>query len=150
MLPSLLAQRWFHSTLLITYPVQWSCRSLIVDTLPTSKQQLGSAWAGRTVAIGHLLGYGAGALDLERVFGTTIGDTQFKRMTVIAAFTLVFAVGVTSYAVTEKVLISDGYVTFMWKLVVTSLTVLLQEPQYPRLWTSLCFPTDLQYHTSYA
>lgn len=81
-----------------------------MDTLPTSKQQLGSAWAGRTVAVGHLLGYGAGALDLEKVFGTAIGNTQFKRMTVIAASTLVFAVGVTSYAVTEKVLISNGYV----------------------------------------
>lgn len=35
--------------------VQASCRSLIVDTLPISKQQLGSAWASRMIAIGHLV-----------------------------------------------------------------------------------------------
>ena len=36
--------------------VQHSCRSLIVDTLPIPKQQLGSAWASRMIAIGHLVG----------------------------------------------------------------------------------------------
>ncbi|TKA58767.1 hypothetical protein B0A49_08318 [Cryomyces minteri] len=72
--------------------VQSSCRSLIVDTLPIPKQQLGSAWASRMISIGHLAGYGAGALDLQRVFGSALGDSQFKRMTVIAALALVVAV----------------------------------------------------------
>ncbi|PSK56570.1 proteinral alpha-glucoside permease [Elsinoe australis] len=88
--------------------VQSSCRSLIVDTLPVSKQQLGSAWASRMVAVGHLVGYGIGAMDLSLIFGKIIGDTQFKQLTVIAAFALMLAVGVTSWAVTERVLISDG------------------------------------------
>lgn len=35
--------------------VQASSRSLIVDTLPIAKQQLGSAWASRMIAIGHLV-----------------------------------------------------------------------------------------------
>ncbi|RAL66184.1 hypothetical protein DID88_005856 [Monilinia fructigena] len=39
--------------------VQWSCRSLIVDTLPIQKQQSGSAWASRMAAMGHLIGYDA-------------------------------------------------------------------------------------------
>ncbi|KAI9879696.1 MAG: hypothetical protein M1830_007643 [Pleopsidium flavum] len=60
----------------------------------------------RMVAIGHLVGYGAGTLDLVEVFGTTLGDTQFKQLTVIAAAALLFAVGVTSYAVKERILIS--------------------------------------------
>ncbi|KAF4549372.1 General alpha-glucoside permease-like protein 2 [Elsinoe fawcettii] len=88
--------------------VQSSCRSLIVDTLPIPKQQLGSAWASRMTAVGHLVGYAIGASDLSLVFGKLIGDTQFKQLTVIAALALVLAVCVTSWAVTERVLISDG------------------------------------------
>ncbi|KAG9661590.1 SUC2 like protein, partial [Aureobasidium melanogenum] len=88
--------------------VQSSCRSLIVDTLPIPKQQLGSAWASRMVAVGHLIGYGAGALDLGLIFGTLIGDTQFKQLTVIAAVALIVAIGVTCWAVDERVLIARG------------------------------------------
>ncbi|KAL6715789.1 hypothetical protein ACLMJK_006750 [Lecanora helva] len=62
------------------------------------------------VAIGHLIGYGAGTIDLVKVFGTTLGDSQFKQLTIIAAAFFVFAVGLTSWAVRERVLIStrDG------------------------------------------
>ena len=86
--------------------VQSSCRSLIVDTLPIEKQQLGSAWAARMVAVGHLVGYAAGTMDLVGTFGPTFGDTQFKQLTLLAAVALVGAVGVTSWAVHERVLIS--------------------------------------------
>lgn len=61
---------------------------------------------------GHLVGYGAGTIDLVKVFGTTLGDTQFKQMTVIAAVGLLVAVGVTSYAVEERVLLSARCVEF--------------------------------------
>jgi solute carrier family 45 protein 1/2/4 len=89
--------------------VQGSCRGLIVDTLPIPKQQAGSSWASRMVAVGSLIGYGAGALKLETVFGTLLGDTQFKQLTVVAAFFLCLTVGLTSWAVTERVLIRhDG------------------------------------------
>lgn len=88
--------------------VQGSCRGLIVDTLPISKQQMGSSWASRMVAVGSLIGYGAGAIDLRSVFGPILGDTQFKQLTAVAAMTLCLAVGTTSWAVTERVLISDG------------------------------------------
>jgi solute carrier family 45 protein 1/2/4 len=88
--------------------VQGSCRGLIVDTLPIAKQQQGSSWASRMVAVGSLVGYGAGAVDLGSIFGPMLGDTQFKQLTAVAAITLCLTVGLTSYAVTERVLISDG------------------------------------------
>ncbi|KAF2756044.1 sucrose transport protein [Pseudovirgaria hyperparasitica] len=88
--------------------VQASCRGLVVDTLPIPKQQLGSSWASRMVATGSLLSYAAGAVDLERFFGDSIGDTQFKRLTAVACFALCLAVGVTSFAVNERVLVIEG------------------------------------------
>lgn len=58
------------------------------------------------VSMGHLTGYVIGTLDLVSIFGPTFGDTQFKQLTVVAAFALVITCGVTSWAVTERVLIS--------------------------------------------
>jgi solute carrier family 45 protein 1/2/4 len=90
--------------------VQACCRSLIVDTLPIPKQQLGSAWASRMSAIGHLIGYGIGTLDLRSIWGDVLGDTQFKQLCAIAGLALIFACGATSYCVKERVLISSKYV----------------------------------------
>lgn len=86
-----------------------ACRSLIVDTLPTSKQQSASAWGSRMMALGHLIGYGLGSVDLTYFFGSALGNTQFKQLTVIAALALCLSVGITSYSVTERVLVSEGY-----------------------------------------
>lgn len=86
--------------------VQASCRSLVVDTLPISKQQAGSAWVSRMASMGHLIGYAVGTMDLVKMFGSSIGDTQFKKLILVAAFALLLGVGVTSWAVTERVLIS--------------------------------------------
>ncbi|EXJ88260.1 hypothetical protein A1O1_05190 [Capronia coronata CBS 617.96] len=84
--------------------VQACSRSLIVDTLPISQQQAGSAWASRLTAAGHLLGYFIGTFDLVKIFPPWLGgDTQFKKMTVISALALWGTVGVTSWAVTERV-----------------------------------------------
>jgi solute carrier family 45 protein 1/2/4 len=88
--------------------VQASARSLIVDTLPASKQQLGSAWASRMVAVGHLIGYAVGALDLRAVFGGLLGDTQFKQLILISCAVLAVCVGVTCWGVQERILISTG------------------------------------------
>ena len=71
------------------------------------------------IAIGHLVGYGLGTIDLLKIFGTTLGDSQFKQLCLLAAATLLFAVGVTSYAVEERVLISTKYmdpsINLPWK-----------------------------------
>jgi solute carrier family 45 protein 1/2/4 len=61
-------------------------------------------------AIGQLFAYVVGAIDTVSIFGTFLGDTQFKQMTVIAALSLMLAVGVTSYSVKERVLISARWV----------------------------------------
>lgn len=84
--------------------VQACCRSLIVDTLPISQQQQGSAWASRLIAAGQLGGYFIGTFDLVQLFPAWMpGDTQFKRMTVAATLALWSTVGVTCWAVTERV-----------------------------------------------
>jgi solute carrier family 45 protein 1/2/4 len=57
-------------------------------------------------AIGQLISYVVGAVDTVSIFGSLLGDTQFKQMTVIAAISLISAVAVTSYSVKERVLIS--------------------------------------------
>lgn len=57
-------------------------------------------------AIGHLIGYFIGTIDMVATFGTFLGDTQFKQMTVISALALLMSVSVTCYAVEERVLIS--------------------------------------------
>ncbi|KAK3695283.1 major facilitator superfamily domain-containing protein [Podospora appendiculata] len=84
-----------------------SCaRSLVVDTLPIHKQQTGAAWSSRMGSLGHIIGYGMGAVDLLQLFGTMFGDTQFKQLTVIAAFGILVCSSITCWAVTERVLIS--------------------------------------------
>lgn len=84
-----------------------SCsRSLLVDTLPISKQQTGAAWGGRMGSFGHIVGYAVGATDLPGTFGPRLGDTQFKQLTLIASMSMLFTAGVTCWAVTERVLVS--------------------------------------------
>lgn len=74
-------------------------------------------------AIGHLIGYIAGSIDMVSIFGTTFGDTQFKQMTVIAAASLLTAVSVTSYAVKERILVSARLVYY------TSVSSILADTQ---------------------
>ncbi|KAL5612331.1 hypothetical protein BROUX41_000135 [Berkeleyomyces rouxiae] len=83
-----------------------SCsRSLIVDTLPIEKQQAGAAWSSRLAAIGHVVGYAAGAVDLVGVFGTTLGDTQFKQLVSLAIIFVLSSSSVSCWAVSERVLL---------------------------------------------
>ena len=60
-------------------------------------------------AIGHLIGYAIGTLDLRSIWGDFLGDTQFKQLCVIAGLALLFAQSVSSYCVKERILISSGY-----------------------------------------
>ncbi|AEO54162.1 hypothetical protein MYCTH_2296395 [Thermothelomyces thermophilus ATCC 42464] len=84
-----------------------SCaRSLVVDTLPIHKQQAGAAWSSRMNSLGHIIGYAMGALDLVQIFGPTLGDTQFKQLTIIAALGMLLTSSITCWAVTERVLVS--------------------------------------------
>ncbi|KAH6660023.1 major facilitator superfamily domain-containing protein [Truncatella angustata] len=85
--------------------VMSAARSLMVDVLPISKQQDGAAWNSRMSAIGHLIGYAAGAIDLGAIFGDFLGDTQFKKLTVVAAFGILTSSLITSLTVTERILV---------------------------------------------
>ncbi|KAK9325373.1 hypothetical protein V1517DRAFT_254286 [Lipomyces orientalis] len=84
--------------------VQACCRAIIVDSLPKSKQELANAWAGRMVAGGHLIGYFAGVINLVDYF-PYLGNTQLKVLCAISSLALLFCVGLTSWAVEERVLI---------------------------------------------
>ncbi len=59
-------------------------------------------------ALGHVIGYAMGAVDLVSILGTTFGDTQFKVLTAIAAIGMLGTSAVTCWAVTERVLVSAG------------------------------------------
>lgn len=60
-------------------------------------------------SLGHIIGYGMGALDLVDIFGPGLGDTQFKQLTVIAAIGMLATAGVTCWAVSERVLVSSRH-----------------------------------------
>lgn len=60
-------------------------------------------------ASGHLFAYFIGTLDLVSFLpGWFGGDSQFKKMCVVSALAVWIAVGTTSWAVSERVLLSDG------------------------------------------
>ena len=56
---------------------------------------------------GHLLVYAIGALDLHAILGDTLGDTQFKKVCVIAALAMALAQGLSAWAVQERTLVAD-------------------------------------------
>ncbi|KAI5365233.1 Putative MFS transporter superfamily [Septoria linicola] len=87
---------------------QATCRALVVDALPVEKQQIGAAWVTRMVGLGHILVFGFGALDLNYWLPPVFGDTQFKKVCAFAAFMMVLTFSVNCWAVTERVLVSDG------------------------------------------
>ncbi|KAI8880900.1 MFS general substrate transporter [Backusella circina FSU 941] len=84
--------------------VQASCRALIVDSLPPSQQEDGTAWAGRMVGLGNVAGYFMGYANLVQIF-SFFGDTQLKVLCVFASIALIVCDIITCYAVREKVLL---------------------------------------------
>ncbi|QIW98585.1 hypothetical protein AMS68_004103 [Peltaster fructicola] len=96
--------------------VQATCRSLVVDMLPVHKQHLGSAWVSRVAGLGHLLVYAIGSIDLMATLGQSfLGNTQFKKVCVIAAIALILSQGITCYAVQERALVLNDKHDKEWK-----------------------------------
>ena len=54
------------------------------------------------MATGHIIGYLLGSLDMVRILGPRFGESQFKIMIFIAVVSLLSAIGVTSFAVSER------------------------------------------------
>lgn len=67
------------------------------------------AAVARMAGFGHLLVYAVGALDLKAILGNFLGDTQSKKVCVIAALAMTFAQFLSAWATQERVLVSDGY-----------------------------------------
>ncbi|KAK5733917.1 hypothetical protein LTR17_009324 [Elasticomyces elasticus] len=81
--------------------------------------------------IGHMMMYGLGALDLDSLLGSFLGDTQFKKVCAIAAVAMVIAQGISCWAVTERVYVgdattvqrSDGILTILRQIYSTTMNV---------------------------
>lgn len=58
-------------------------------------------------SVGQVIGYASGAIDLIKIFGTTLGNTQFQQLTVIAALAMTSTNLMTCWAVTERILVSS-------------------------------------------
>lgn len=119
--------------------VQSSCRSLIVDTLPISKQQLGSAWASRMIGVGHLVGYAIGTMDLPSIFGKALGDSQLKQLCLIAAVFFLLTVGITCYAVDERILVSAKDTEVRSSAMMTISTILKTTMNLPDRIQAICW-----------
>ncbi|KAJ2021963.1 hypothetical protein IWW57_004711, partial [Coemansia sp. S610] len=76
--------------------IQASMRALIVDSLPTSRQDAGTAWASRMIGAGNVAGYLMGFLDLVRLL-PFLGSTHMQVLTSIASLLLVATVAITCY-----------------------------------------------------
>ncbi|KAF9387062.1 hypothetical protein CPB97_003002 [Podila verticillata] len=84
--------------------VQASCRTLIVDSLPSSQQEAAAAWASRLMGLGGIFGYFMGNVNIPELI-PAFGDTQVKGLCVIACLFLILAVGTTCVTVTEQFLV---------------------------------------------
>ncbi|CAG8498279.1 9096_t:CDS:2 [Ambispora gerdemannii] len=82
--------------------VQACIRALIVDSLPPSQQEEGTAWAGKMGGIGSVVGYFMGFVDLIAIF-PFFGDTELKVLCVLASLTLIACNVITWYSVKEMV-----------------------------------------------
>nr|CAG8502631.1 10354_t:CDS:10 [Entrophospora candida] len=70
--------------------IQASCRALIVDSLSTSQQEEGTAWAGRMIGIGAVFPF--------------LGGTQLQVLCALASIILLSSIGITCWTISEKVL----------------------------------------------
>ncbi|KAJ1828733.1 hypothetical protein LPJ56_000917 [Coemansia sp. RSA 2599] len=81
--------------------IQATLRALIVDVLPTARQDKGTAWASRMIGVGNVGGYLMGFLDLVHLL-PFLGSTQMQVLTTVASFVLSSTVAVTCYFTHEK------------------------------------------------
>ncbi|KAF9093521.1 hypothetical protein BGX23_003231 [Mortierella sp. AD031] len=84
--------------------VQASCRTLIVDSLPSSQQETAAAWASRLMGLGAIFGYFVGNVNLPELI-PAFGDTQIKGLCIIDCLFLALTVGLTCFAVTERFMV---------------------------------------------
>ncbi|KAJ2595368.1 hypothetical protein GGF39_003848 [Coemansia sp. RSA 1721] len=81
--------------------IQATLRALIVDVLPTARQDNGTAWASRMIGLGNVGGYLMGFLDLVHLL-PFLGSTQIQVLTTVASIVLSSTVAVTCYFTRER------------------------------------------------
>ena len=75
-----------------------------MDSLPSSQQEEAASWASRLMGLGGIFGYFMGNVDLPQLL-PVFGDTQIKCLCVLACLFLALTVGLTCFAVTERVMV---------------------------------------------
>ncbi|KAG1752015.1 major facilitator superfamily domain-containing protein [Suillus lakei] len=112
--------------------VQALDRALLVDTLPPSDQPSGNAWAARMLAIGSVLGFFVGELDLPSWL-PFLGRVQLEVLAVIASLLLVFTHLLTSVCVKERILVAtDSHAKGLKKEIYEIWNTLTRLPQVIR------------------
>ncbi|KAF9443657.1 MFS general substrate transporter [Macrolepiota fuliginosa MF-IS2] len=81
-------------------------RALLVDTLPSSSQPQGNAWAARMMAVGAVIGFFAGNVDLTTMF-PLFGRTQLQALSVIASCLLLGSHLVMAVLIKERILLPN-------------------------------------------
>ncbi|KAG7095537.1 hypothetical protein E1B28_006275 [Marasmius oreades] len=87
--------------------VQAMDRALLVDTLPSVLQPAGNAWAAKMLAIGNVIGFFVGNLDLP-LHLSFLGSTQLEVLSLIGSFVLLSTHLTTASMVREKVLLEKS------------------------------------------
>ncbi|TFY54951.1 hypothetical protein EVJ58_g8555 [Rhodofomes roseus] len=85
--------------------VQAVDRALIVDTLPSSEQADGNAWAARMLGVGSVAGYFIGNVDLTSVF-PLLGNTELEVLAVLGSFLLIAMHTITAVCTKERVVVA--------------------------------------------
>jgi solute carrier family 45 protein 1/2/4 len=89
--------------------VQAVDRALLVDTIPSSEQASGNAWAARMLGIGSVLGFFLGYVDLPHSL-PFLGNSQLQVLSVIASLVLLAGHLLVTVLVKERVLVQDSSV----------------------------------------
>ncbi|PPR06325.1 hypothetical protein CVT24_001015 [Panaeolus cyanescens] len=87
--------------------VQAVDRALLVDTIPSSEQASGNAWAARMLGVGSVVGFFAGNVDLPRIL-PIFGDSQLKVLSVVVSILLLGGHVLMCVLVKEKVLLKEA------------------------------------------
>ncbi|KAF9269522.1 hypothetical protein L218DRAFT_1072355 [Marasmius fiardii PR-910] len=87
--------------------VQAMDRALVVDSLPSALQPAGNAWAAKMLAIGNVVGFFVGNLDLPLRL-PFLGSTQLEVLSLIGSFVLVSTHLATASMVREKILLEKS------------------------------------------
>ncbi|KAF9474838.1 MFS general substrate transporter [Pholiota conissans] len=84
--------------------VQAVDRALLVDTLPPSDQAAGNAWAARMLAVGSVVGFFIGNVNLPLLL-PFLGSTQLEVLSVVVSLLLLSGHSIMAALVKEKVLL---------------------------------------------